>query len=173
MLSHDATAQLTHALISIRFDYCNSLLYNLPKNKIARLQKIQNQAARILTRTPRCDHITDVLIDLHWLRIEERIIYKMLILTFKAFIDHTAPLYLCELVCKKTSNSHTRSADDDFLLAVPPRNKTCSDSFFERSFLFGAPSEWNKLDKRARNITNFANFKSEIKTVLFLRYFDL
>ena len=56
LLSYDACAQLIHALISIRLDYCNSLLYNLPKGSIERLQKIQNQAARILTKTPRCDH---------------------------------------------------------------------------------------------------------------------
>ena len=82
--SQNATAQLIHALISIRLDYCNSVLYNLPKNSILRLQIIQNQAARILTKkTPRRDHITEVLIDLHWLKIEERIVYKLLILLLR------------------------------------------------------------------------------------------
>ena len=65
LLSHHATAPLIHALISIRLDYCNSVPYNLPKSSILRLQRIQNQAARILTRTPRRDHITEVPIDLH------------------------------------------------------------------------------------------------------------
>ena len=97
LLSQNATAQLIHALISIRLDYCNSILYNLPKNSILRLQRIQNQAARILIKSS-YHHITEVLIDLHWLRIEERIVYKLLILTFNAFIDRTAPLYLCELI---------------------------------------------------------------------------
>ena len=73
-LSHHATAQLIHALISTRLYYCNSVLYNLPKSSILRLQRIQNQAARILTRTPRRDHITEVLIDLHCLKIKERIV---------------------------------------------------------------------------------------------------
>ena len=73
LLCQNATAQLIHALISIRLDYCNSLLYNLPKNSILRLQIIHNQATRILTKTSRRDHITEVLIYLHWLRIEERI----------------------------------------------------------------------------------------------------
>ena len=110
LLSQNATAQLIHALISIRLDYCNSILYNLPKNSIPRLQRIQNQAARILTKTPRRDHITEVLIDLHWLRIEERIVYKLLILTFKGFIDRTAPLYLCELIEQQKFIKYSYSA---------------------------------------------------------------
>ena len=43
---------------------------------------------------------------------------------------------------------------------------------FERSFLYGAPYEWNKLDERVRRLTDFNMFKSEIKTLLFFRYFD-
>ena len=70
LLSYDACAPLIHPLISICLDYCNSLLYNLPKGSIVQLQKLQNQAARILTKTPRCDHIREVLVSLHWLRIE-------------------------------------------------------------------------------------------------------
>ena len=137
MLSQNATAQLIHALISIRLDYCNSILYNLPKNSILRLQRIQNQAARILTNTPRRDHITEVLIDLHWLRI----VYKLLILTFKAFIYRTAPLYLCELIeqQKSSTNTRTRLANDAFLLKLPPPSSNCSDNFFDRSFTYGAP----------------------------------
>ena len=52
-LSQNATAQLIHALISIRLDYCNSILYNIPKNSILRIQRIQNQAARILKKKKR------------------------------------------------------------------------------------------------------------------------
>ena len=69
LLSQNATTLLIHALISNRLDYCNSVLYNLLEKSILRLQRIQNQSARILTKTPRRDHITKVLIDLHWLRI--------------------------------------------------------------------------------------------------------
>ena len=47
-----------------------------------------------------------------------------------------------------------------------------NDTFFDRSFTYGAPYEWNKLDERVRRLSNFNLFKSEIKTVLFLRYFN-
>ena len=111
-----------------------------------------------LTKTLRCDHISEVLVSLHWLRIEQRIIYKILILTFKAFVDHTAPMYLSELVKKKSSSTNTRSANDDLLLVIPPLSRNCSNTFFERSFNFAAPTEWNRLDKRIRRISNLKHF---------------
>ena len=157
LLSYDACAQLIHALISIRLDYCNSLLYSL----------------RILTKTPRCDHISEVLVSLHWLRIEQRTVYKIFGLTFKAFVDHSAPMYLSELVKKKSSSTNTRSANDDLLLVIPPLSRNCSNTFIERSFNFAASTEWNRLDKRIRSLSNLNTFKSEIKTILFLNYFDV
>ena len=48
-------------LIRCRLDYCNSILYNVPKSKTDRLQRLQNQCARILTKSPRREHITPVL----------------------------------------------------------------------------------------------------------------
>ena len=75
LLTFDATAQLIHALITSRLDFCNSILYNLPNKQIERLQRIQNQAARMLKRIPRRNHITPVLRELHWLRIHDRIIF--------------------------------------------------------------------------------------------------
>ena len=135
----------------------------LPKGSIERLQKTQNQAVRILTKTPLCDYISEVLVRLHWLRIEQRIIYKILVLIFKAFVDHSAPLYLSELVKKKSSSTNTRSANDDLLLVIPPLSRNCSNTFFERSFNFEAPTELNRLDKRIQSISNLNTFKPEIK----------
>ena len=76
LLTFDATAQLIHALITSRLDFCNSILYNLPNKQIERLQRIQNQAARMLKRIPRRNHITPVLRELHWLRIMTELFLK-------------------------------------------------------------------------------------------------
>ena len=53
LLSYYACSTIIHALISCRLDYCNSILYNVPKSKTDRLQRLQNQCARILTKSPR------------------------------------------------------------------------------------------------------------------------
>ena len=118
LLTFHATAQLIHAVITTRLDFCNSIFYNLPNNKIERLQRIQNQAARMLTRSPRRNHITPVLRELHLLRISDRIIFKILILTHKAF-HGIAPAYLCELITKhEQATVRTRRAQNCFLLAI-------------------------------------------------------
>ena len=97
LLTFDATAQLIHALITTRLDFCNNILYNLLNNKIERLQRTQNQAARMLKRIPRRNHITPILRELHWLKIHDIIIWKILLLTHKA-VNNTAPEYLCDLI---------------------------------------------------------------------------
>ena len=61
LLSYDACSTIIHALISCRLVYCNSIMYNVPRSKSDRLQRLQNQCARILTKSPRREHITPVL----------------------------------------------------------------------------------------------------------------
>ena len=73
----------------------------------------------MLKGIPRRKHITPVLKDLHWLRINQRIEYKILILTHKAFYD-TGPTLLRELIKKHNSSNQTRRANDHCLLSIPP-----------------------------------------------------
>ena len=170
LLLFDACATLIHALIGSRLDYCNSLLYNIADAKVERLQKVQNQAARILTRSPRRDHITPVLKQLHWLKVRERIRYKVLILAHKSFYE-TAPQYLSALVTRKDYVKNTRSSTDHYLLCTPPLSKDCSNTFLERSFLFSAPREWNSLDESIRK-SDFNMFKKSVKTELFVQCYE-
>ena len=82
-LSRSVTESLVHAFITSRIDYCNSLLYGLPNSHIMKLQRIQNAEARLVTRTPRFCHVTPLFFHLHWLPINYRIKFKILLLTFK------------------------------------------------------------------------------------------
>ena len=82
-LTTEPSKTMVHSFISSRLDYCNSLLFGLPNKQIKKLQGIQNMAARLITNTYKYDHITPILIKLHWLPIQKLIIYKILLLTFK------------------------------------------------------------------------------------------
>ena len=131
-------------LLVVGLDYCNSLLYKVPTHKTDHLQKLQNQCAHILTNSPRREHITPVLKSLHWLKIQDIITYKILILTYKSYYN-IAPTYLNELISRKKSSVNTRLGSDQHQLIIPPISKDCSNTFLERSFIYAAPCEWNKL----------------------------
>jgi len=94
------------ALVHSKLDYCNSLCYCLPSSQINQLQVIQNSLARAVTKTPRFCRISPVLQSLHWLKIEQRIVYKLISLTY---IQHNSPLYLANKL-ELRSNRSTRSA---------------------------------------------------------------
>ena len=60
---------VVHVLVISRLDFCNALYVGLLLCLVQKLQLVQNMAARLVTGTPRGDHITPVLKSLHWLAI--------------------------------------------------------------------------------------------------------
>ena len=89
--------KIINATVTSHLDYCNSLLYGTKQSHIDRLQCCQNNAARIISKRRKFDHISPVLKELHWLPVEHRISYKILILTYKALNGH-ASQYLAALI---------------------------------------------------------------------------
>ena len=62
----DPFKRLVNALVISHLDYCNSLLYGLPYYELAKLERVQNTAARLIVGARRFDHMTPILKDLHW-----------------------------------------------------------------------------------------------------------
>ena len=92
-LSYKSAQTLILALVIGRLDYCTSLLYVLPASYINKLQRVQNAAARLIFNTTRFDHFPPVMKDLHWLPVEYRIMFKLVVYTFKA-LNGSAPTYI-------------------------------------------------------------------------------
>ena len=88
-----STETLIHAFVSSRVDYCNNLLYGLPAYQLNKLQRVQNAAARLIFQETKYCHVRPLLYNLHWLPVEFRIDFKILLLTYKA-INGLAPFYL-------------------------------------------------------------------------------
>ena len=79
-----------------------TLYYNLPKSQINRLQQIQNCLARTVVKAPKSSLVTPILRSLLWLKINERIEYKLLSLTYKVLIT-SQPDYLHDLISVQSS----------------------------------------------------------------------
>ena len=83
-LDVDSMKKLVHNYIITRLDYCNSLYHKLPAYQLKKLQLVFNRAARLIAGTAPRERITPVLIDLHWLPIKARIVFKICVLTYTA-----------------------------------------------------------------------------------------
>ena len=162
-LSQKATESIVHALISSRLDYCNSLLYGISSRLMKRLQIVQNTAAKVITGNARYEHVTPILFTLHWLPVEYRVQYKLLLLTYKAYTDQ-APLYIKELLQPYVPNRSELRSSNKCLLKVPKSNLV---SCGNRCFSFVAPKLWNSLPMEIKYSKSLDSFKSALKTFLF------
>ena len=165
-LDQDCLKLIVQYLVMSRLDYANSLYVNLPSYNIEKLQKIQNKAARLITKSKCSDHITPVLKYLHWLPINQRIKFKVATLVFKC-LNGLAPPYLTELIQKYVPNRSLRS-EDKMLVTVPPHKLVKS----ERSFSIGAPLVWNELDRNVKSAPSLDIFKKRLKTFYFEEAFN-
>ena len=152
---------MSKKLVISRLDYCNSLYFGLPKIQILKLQCVQNRAAKIIFRLPKSDHISLVLAELHWLPIETRIQFKMLLLVYKC-LHGLAPSYLRSLLTDHKSVRALRS--NSMSLLYVPRTKSCLGA---RAFSASAPVLWNELSANLKDADSVSSFKISLKTYLF------
>jgi len=105
-INDETCKTLVQALISSRLDYGNALLYNynIPLCLTNRLQREENCAPRLVTRTHKREHITSVLFQLYWLPVRFRSVYKIMFHIFKV-LTGTAPVYLSDLIKIYTSEN--------------------------------------------------------------------
>ena len=92
-LKMDSLKTLASAFVSSRIDYGNMALVSLPKVATQSIQSIINTTVRLITGVRKYDHITSVLKELHWLKIYERIEYKIALQMYKC-LSNEGPAYL-------------------------------------------------------------------------------
>jgi len=59
-LDQPTAEKLIHAFVTSKIDFCNSLLFGPPKKQLDKLQSILNAAARIATKTQKCQHVSGI-----------------------------------------------------------------------------------------------------------------
>ena len=167
LLSIDATKTMLSAFVLPKLDYCNSLFYGNPMYLLERLQKVQNSAARLIFRCRKQNHISPLLMSLHWLPINARIEYKLSVICHSLFLG-LSHIYLSDLLLVCTPKRNLRSSSDNRILCI---HKLRTITFGHRSLSFAAPTTWNSLPSELRHIDSIQKFKLAPKTHLFGKFY--
>ena len=164
-LSSEQLNTLVCSLIFSTLDYCNALYYGLKVETVEKLQRVQNTAARLVLKVNRFDHIStdEMFKKLHWLKIKERIVYKILLIVHKC-VNGLAPEELSDMF-QPVKSDRTRKLNV----------KYCNGSMGERAISVSGPKLWNALPQEIREETCTEDFKKRLKTFLFKdadRFYD-
>ena len=125
---------------------------------VNQLQTVQNCAAKLIYNRRKYDHgLNDLFSSLHWLKIQERIVFKILLLVHKCLYS-CSPSYLNDLLT--LTYSFVRSGN---LLSVIKTRYASSDG----AFSVCAPKLWNSLPVNLKLETSTVLFKRKLKTYLF------
>ena len=168
LLSVESANKLCVSLILSKLDYCNSLLYGISDKHLAKLQRIQNSAARLVLRQDKRSNANELFKTLHWLPIKARIEYKISTLCFKCLSSdsNAAPPYLSSLL-KPYNPPRTLRSQNALLLSIPRFTlKSCG----YKSFTVSGPTIWNSLPISLRKIESLSSFKKHLKTHLFTKF---
>ena len=142
---------MADALVSSRLDYCNSL-FNLHK-----LQCIQNSAASIVSNISQYTSITPVLKKLHWLPVEQGMVYKTATLVYKflhtGFFLH---IFLSTAVLTAPDAVKVVAISLSFQKFYPSVHKPVKQ--FGNSFAFDAPTVWIALPDEIHASLSLASF---------------
>ena len=157
---------LVHSVIASRIDYCNVLLFGAQKVRcINKLQRVQNQASKVVIRMGRLQGYPSSLRlqMLHWLPVEKRIVFKALVIIYNCF-NHSAPLLISSLLVRKFPDS--LATEDDFNPDFHTSLFHPTFSIGQRAFQYYAPRLWNALPVELCACSTKEVFKKKLKTYL-------
>ena len=163
-LTSTATATLVSVFVLSRIDYCNSLLFGSTHDVTYHLQRIQNNAARVILRLPMSSSITTHLKSLHWLPIKLRSSYTIACLCYHCH-SSTAPSFFADLLYRKPLHTrNTRYSSCTMPLLIRPAHSRAT--LGDRSFSF-ASAVWNSIPNDVRCAPSLSPSKSRLRTYLF------
>ena len=171
-LSKELKIQLVQAFIHSILDNCNAVYGSITSNQVAKLQKVQNSAARFvfgLYGKRRREPIKPYLKELHFLPVLQRIQFKIALMVFKS-INNIGPDYVSSMICIRERSSHHVRRDNDYLLLAHPPSPRLRVA--HGAFSVSAPKVWNTLPYSIRSITDITIFKKCLKTHLFSSAFS-
>ena len=153
-LDTKTTQLITQALVLTCLDYCNSLLAGLPQYQLDKLQCMQNMCCWVISNIRKYDHVSPAMRGHHWLRIFERITYKLYLLVYKC-CKNLVPKHLSDLFPSRASIRSLRSSKSDTIHKVYFKNNQCQQS----SFSSAGPSALNPQPLGVKTAKSLDSFK--------------
>jgi len=168
-LSRQALLTLVRALVVSKVDHCISVLAGISGSLQNRLQSVQNAAAQLVCSARKSEHITPLLRELHWLRVPERIQFRLCVLAYRC-VHGTAPAYLADSL-QLTANAPARRRLRSTDTMTPQVPSTRRSTIGDRGFPVAVAQAWNSLPPATRAANSLLQFQRETKAHLFRQSF--
>ena len=148
---------LLTSLVLSQLDYCNAILYNVNNVYLNQLQRVQNCAVKLIFNRRKYDSgLTNLFNSLHWLKVKQRITFKVLLLVHKC-IYCQSPVYLNNLLT--ITNNFIRTGN---IVSIKVNYSSSNGAFS-----VCAPKLWNGLPTSIKLESSTILFKRKLKTHLF------
>lgn len=159
--THTHTHTITDLILS-KLDYCNALYINLQKRLLNKLQILQNAAARLLAGIPKCQSISQALVQFHWLAVYKHIDFKALCTAFKA-LHRKSPVDLQKKFIWYTPPRALHSVSAHSLVTPKSRRARWGvKTLFLARFTIGMPCHYI-----LKSCTSLSSFRKNLKTWVF------
>ena len=158
VLSNEQVNTLVCCDIFTRLDYCNSLYFGLPKSLLQKLQRVQNSALRLVLKDklPLSQSLDKHMLELHWLKVHERVIYKIALTVHKC-LHEKGPNALQKLL-QYADSARTMNLQETRV----------NGKYGKRAFSHVAPKLWNLIPLNIRQEQCTDKFKKLLKSHLLL-----
>ena len=127
-LDLDSAKLFATALVSSRLDYFNCLLYDIADIDLTRLQRVQNQLTRLVTKSPPFTRNIPLRRSLRWLPVRLKIRFQINLLTYKA-LHEKQPVYLHSMLAASIPSRLLRSNNDNSVSVPRVKTNTGAKSF--------------------------------------------
>ena len=151
-VSMHTAIKIYKGLIEPHFVYCSAVWDGLTQQLSEKLQKLQNRAIRVITKSSYDTSSRLLLNSLGWDNLSSRRAKQKANLMYKC-INNLAPAYLCNLFVPRIPNYDFRNAEKKLLLPKPRTD------YLKHSFSYSGAVLWNNLPEEIRTSNSLAFFK--------------
>jgi len=134
---------LVVSLVLTLLDYSSVILAGQPRTQQERLQSVLNAMARLVYLSRKYDHITPLVCELHWLRVQDRIDFRLAVIVYRCLHGQGPQYLMAERYHTPDRKTGRRMRSSSTASLVVPRTK--HSTIGDRAFLVAAVRVWNGL----------------------------